>query len=130
MKRDRGATGVGVLGREVLKSGGREEIELHLRKHGVRNTDLNDYFLALDNAIKRFHVNKGLAKKSSPAAVRKNLKRALARALKLNDGLNELDGNSRQILKNTFRGGVNALYASLAQVIAGLAVKSRAIVTP
>ena len=80
-------------------------------------SDPDDFFGALADAIGRFESGKLLREKSRPAAVRENLRRAEAVALRLNDALNRLDGNSRQLLGETVPGGIRSLFSHAKEII-------------
>jgi hypothetical protein len=58
-----------------------------------------------------------LREKSLPAAVRDNLRCAEDAALLLNDALNRLDGNSRQLLRETVPGGIRSLFGHMRKII-------------
>ena len=121
-----GATGIVVLGTETLRPSCREQIELVLNTRAVELLDRDSFYGALDCAIACFHAGRQIRQDSSPAAVRENLSKAINAAIKFNDSLNELDGNSKQILDVIRKGGVHALYDGLKEIISDLS-KARQI---
>ncbi len=132
-KRQWGATGVGGHVKETrpyvfevsadasitarLSPGVREQIELILNKRSIVVPDTEGFFGTLANAIGLFDWGKRLREKSRPAAVRDNLRCAEAAASHLNDALNRLDGNSRQLLGETVPGGIRSLFGHMREII-------------
>ena len=97
MKRSWGASGVGQIG-----PGLSDQTKAHIRSSvfdcGHRTSCPEVFFATLDEAAGIYRSNASLREESRPAAVRNNLKLALNAALRLNDRLDALDGNSRSIL--------------------------------
>lgn len=60
--------------------------------------DPDAFLKGVERAIHMYRQAKELARQSSPSEVRKNLELATDAALKLNDCMNDLDGNSRRLL--------------------------------
>ena len=120
MKRPWGPTGAGGPSIPRLSSGAREQIELFLEGRNIEVPDPDGFFGALASGISIFDSSKPLGEESRPAAVRENLRRAKAAALRLNNALNKLDGNSRQLLGEVVQGGVLSLYDNVKVVIRDL----------
>ncbi len=98
----------------------RTQIELILKDRSIEGADPDGFFDALADAIGFFDLGKRLRGESLPAAVRKNLVHATDSALGLHDALNELDGNSRQLLGEVVQGGIHSLYDNIKPVIRAL----------
>ncbi len=132
-KRQWGATGVGGRVEKIrpyvfevsadasitarLSPDARTQIELILNDQSIAVPDIEGFFGTLANAIGFFDWGKRLREKSRPAAVRENLRRAEAAASRLNDALNRLDGNSRQLLGETVPGGIRSLFGHVRGII-------------
>ena len=92
-----GSTGVNGFRPAEINDQQRDHLCLELRDHGV--TEISPkFFDALSLAIGHYLANGRLAEESKPGAVRANLKDAFDAAQLLNEKLNALDGNSRQLL--------------------------------
>lgn len=98
----------------------RTQIEQFLKDRSIEAADPDGFFDALADAIGFFDWGKRLRGESLPAAVRKNLVHATDSALGLHDALNELDGNSRQLLGEVVQGGIHSLYDNIKPVIRAL----------
>lgn len=120
MTRKWGATGVGDPATRRFSLGTREQIEQFLKDRSIEVADPDGFFDALAGAIGLFDTLVRLRKESRPAAVRKNLGHATDAALGLHDALNELDGNSRQLLGEVVQGGIHSLYDNIKPVIRAL----------
>ncbi len=132
-KRQWGATGVGGRVEKIspyvfevsadasitarLSPDAREQIETILNGQSIAVPDTEGFFDALAGAIGFFDSGKRLREKSLPAAVRKNLRDATDAALGLQDALNELDGNSRQLLRETVPRGIRSLFGHVREII-------------
>lgn len=132
-KRQWGATGVGGRVEQIrpyvfevsadasitarLSPDARTQIETILNGQSIAVPDTEGFFDALASAIGLFDWGKRLRGKSLPAAVRKNLRDATDAALGLQDALNELDGNSRQLLRETVPGGIRSLFGHVREII-------------
>jgi hypothetical protein len=81
--------------------------------------------MALNNALQAHQALAYLQEQGRPKQVRSNLRRAIAAGLKLIDRLNDLDGNSRQLLGEVPGGDISQLYASLEKVVLALAAAER-----
>jgi hypothetical protein len=81
---------------------------------------LDAFFRALANGIGVFDMLRRLREKSRPGAVRKNLLRAKTAALRLNEALNDLDGNSTQLLAEVVQGRIGSPFDNVCQVILAL----------
>ncbi len=117
MTRQWGATGVEVPATPRLSPGTREQIEQFLKDRSIEVADPDAFFDALAGAVGFFDWGKRLREKSLPAAVRDNLRCAEDAALLLNDALNRLDGNSRQLLRETVPGGIRSLFGHMREII-------------
>ncbi len=98
----------------------RTQIEQFLKDRSIEVANPDSFFDALADAIGFFDLGKRLRGESLPAAVRKNLVHATDSALGLHDALNELDGNSRQLLGEVVQGGIHSLYDNIKPVIRAL----------
>ena len=132
-KRQWGATGVGGRVKQIrpcvfevsadasitarLSPDAREQIETILNGQSIAVPDTEGFFDALAGAIGFFDWGKRLRGKSLPAAVRKNLRDAEDAASLLNDALNRLDGNSRQLLRETVPSGIRSLFGHMREII-------------
>lgn len=112
-----GATGVGYPTTPYLSADARQQIEQFFKDLNVRVSNPDAFFDTLANAIGFFKENVKLREKSRPAAVRENLRLALARALALNDALNKLDGNSRRLLGEVAQGRIDSIFGNIQTVI-------------
>jgi hypothetical protein len=93
-------------------------------------TSADRFFEELGDAIGRFHAARDIHEESKPAVVRKNLKKAYRAATNLNCALNELDGNSRQLLDKIVAGGFQMLQRDhLAKIMQGVAAAQAAAAT-
>ncbi len=135
-KRQWGATGIGGRVEQIrpnvfevsadasitarLSPDAREQIETILNGKSIAVPDTEGFFDALAIAIGFFDLGKRLRGESLPAAVRKNLVHATDSALGLHDALNELDGNSRQLLGEVVQGGIHSLYDNIKPVLRAL----------
>ena len=95
----------------------RGQIEQFLKDRSIEVADPDGFFDALAGAIGLFDLGKRLRGESRPAAVRKNLRCVEKAALLLNDALNRLDGNSRQLLDETVPGGIRSLFGHMREII-------------
>ena len=117
MKRSWGATGVGEPEFVELSSGAKEQIKQIIQDHQLSNSDLDAFFNELDEGLSRFKEYASLRRKGLPANVRKNLKQTLKVSRTLNDCINELDGNSRQLLQEAAEGGLEAFRSHLSRMV-------------
>lgn len=109
MSRRWGATGVSDHVSIEIDAKARTQIGLELRARGVTSQIPEDFYKSLGEAISSFNSGRELAKASKPAKVRANLQAAIDAALVLNDRLNDLDGNSRQLLGEVENGEASVL---------------------
>lgn len=94
-----GETGVGRHFKHKLSTSTKEHIKREIESQNKQpKYGYEKLFSDLEIAISQFKTQNELAELSSPGAVRNNLGKALNAALKLNEALNNLDGNSRQLL--------------------------------
>ena len=109
MSRKWGASGVGSFVPVEIDAATREHITLQLGAAAIDLTRLDHFFGALGTTIGLFHSHRELAARSKPAMVRTRISEALNVALQLNDCLNSLDGNSRQLIGEQIKDGVITL---------------------
>lgn len=109
MSRSWGPTGVGTFKPVPLDEGRRRQIGQEIFSVGGISAVPSEFFGALEDALGRYDANREIAESSKPSEVRKNLKAALSAALELNERLNQLDGNARQLVSNITPDGVAAL---------------------
>lgn len=121
MKRRRwGATGVGTLKRRTVSRDTKDAIRVHLKSSTAQAAEIDGFLGEIAAALSRFDAHKAVATASTPAAVRRNLRRATGAALRLNDTLNQLDGNARQLIAEVTAGRVQAIYGHLHAIIRAL----------
>ena len=82
------------------------------------------FFAALDMACAMYKSGLDLAKLSSPGKVKSNLNAAIEAAVKLNDKLNNLDGNSYQLLRKIEGGSVDCLKEHFLSIFTALSEAS------
>ena len=126
MTRQWGASGVTKLSDPGLSTSTKESIK-RLVFDGDHQTSCPDEFLvALDIAAGIYRAAARLRDQSLPAVVRNKLKLTLDASLHLKDRLNELDGNSRNLLSEVTRGGedlnngILSVYDNLSPIINAL----------
>jgi len=88
-----------------------------LRAAGVSQEAIDRLFPLIEKALAEYKAFTRIANDSRPATVRNNLKACLTTALKLNDHLNELDGNSRQILDQVEPTGATKIRENLNTIV-------------
>ncbi len=106
MTRQWGASGVTDLG-PGLSTRIKESIKKSVFD-GHQTSCPEELFVALDSAAGFYRSCAQMRAESLPAAVRHNLKLTLKASLRLNDRLNDLDGNSRQLLDEVTRHEVDS----------------------
>ena len=106
MTRTWGPTGVFEPEDEKLSSDAKDHIKEHIRYHRHSVSDLDAFFDELDQALSRFKAYARRRQEGLPATIRKNLKRAAKVSMDLNAHINDLDGNSRQLLNEAAEGGL------------------------
>jgi hypothetical protein len=79
-----------------------------------------EFRMALDNALKSAAGMAHLQKEGGPHAIRRNLRRALAAAIRLGHRLDELDGNSRQVLGEMSDGDITRFYGEVRSLVEAL----------
>ena len=125
MTRQWGASGVAQLG-PGLSTRTKEDIKRSVFDCCHQTSCPEELFVALDRAAGLYQAHVQVKALSLPAAVRKHLKRTLDASLRLNDRLNELDGNSRELLSEVTRGGedlnngILSVYDNLSPIINAL----------
>ena len=125
MTRQWGASGVAQLG-PGLSTRTKEDIKRSVFDCCHQTSCPEELFVALDRAAGLYKAHSQVRALSLPAAVRNNLKLTLDASLRLNDRLNELDGNSRELLSEVTRGGedlnngILSVYDNLSPIINAL----------
>lgn len=120
MIRPWGATGVFALKAVKLSSDTKEQISQIIKDHKHPVLDPDAFFDELDNSLSRFDGTERSRLKSSPAHVRKNLAKAAKVSMDLNKLINDLDGNSHQLLDEAVEGGLKGFRVHLSYVVLGL----------
>ena len=105
------ATGISALVEVEISPDTKQHICITLSHFGLISSD--GFFEEISQAIARFNAGKEIAGLSSPSAVRGNLSAALKATYQLNDKLNDLDHNSRQLINEVIEGGIITLQSSL-----------------
>ena len=103
-----GATGVTSLLEHVLNDDSWAQIKEILTGQRIEVADLKPFRDALGGAVGVYQAYRKLSEESRPGAMKDNLKSLLKVAQKLSDGLDKLDGNSRQILDRAAAEGLQA----------------------
>ena len=75
------------------------------------------FIIGVDTAVSTYRATHANFIKSTPGQMRKNLKAARSKALKLNEHINNLDGNSRALLADVGPGAINGLYRNIGEII-------------
>ena len=101
MTRMWGATGTFVPEDAELSSDAKEQINQFILDHGHSVSDLAAFFDELDKALSQYKGFARFRQEGLPATVKKNLKKAAEVSMVLNAHINDLDGNSRQLLGET-----------------------------
>lgn len=115
-----GETGVGKIFQHKLSKSTKEHIKREIESDNKQaKYGYEELFSALEIAVAQFKSQKDLAERSSPSATRSNLENALNAALKLNDALNDLDGNARLLL-GKYKGILELQGTHLSAIIADL----------
>ena len=120
MTRTWGPTGVFEPENEKLSSDAKDHIKEHIRYHRHSVSDLDAFFDELDQALSRFKAYARWRQEGLPATVRKNLKKAAKVSMDLNAHINDLDGNSRQLLDEAAEGGLKGFRSHLSSVVLAL----------
>lgn len=119
MARPWGLTGIGRLSPTLeLSDQIRQHLTYELGRWGIKPD--KEFFDALKESIGAFISLRDLSEKSSPAKVRGNLRVAIDAALKFNDSLNQMDGNSRQLVEEASGKGVGELQRKLEKILLAL----------
>ncbi len=119
MTRQWGASGVTQLWGPGLSTSTKESIKRLVFDGGHQTSCPEEFLVALDLAADLYRAAARLRDQSLPAVVRNKLKRTLDASLRLKDRLNELDGNSRNLLSEVTRDGENP-YDNLSPIIIAL----------
>ena len=117
MTRMWGPTGTFVPEDVKLSSGAKEQISQLIEDHGHSVSDPDAFFDELDKALSQYKGFARFRQEGLPATVRKNLKKAAEDSKNLNAHINNLDGNSRQLLGEAAEGGFKGFQARLAGVV-------------
>ncbi len=120
MTRMWGPTGTFVPEDAELSSDTKEQINLIILGHGHSVSDPDAFFDELDKALSQYKGFARFRQEGLPATVRKNLKKAAKVSMDLNAHINDLDGNSRQLLDQAAEGGLEGFRSHLSGVVLAL----------
>ncbi len=120
MTRTWGPTGTFVPEDVELSSDTKEQINQLIRDHGRSVSDPDAFFDELDKALSQYKGFARFRQEGLPATVRKNLKKAAEVSMDLNAHINDLDGNSRQLLDEAAEGGLEGFRSHLSGVVLAL----------
>ncbi len=120
MTRTWGPTGIFVPEDAQLSSDDREQINQFILDHGHSVSDPDAFFAELDKALSQYKGFARFRQEGLPATVRKNLKKAAEVSRNLNAHINDLDGNSRQLLDQAAEGGLEGFRSHLSGVVLAL----------
>jgi len=115
-----GPTGTFVPEDAELSSDAKEQINQYILDHGHSVSDPDAFFDALDKALSLYKGYARFRREGLPATVRKNLKKAAEVSMVLNAHINDLDGNSRQLLNQAAEGGLEGFRSHLSGVVLAL----------
>ena len=104
MTRMWGPTGTFVPEDVKLSSDAKEQIDRFILDHGRSVSDRDAFFDEIDKALSLYRGYAHFRQEGLPATVRKNLKKAAEVSKNLNAHINNLDGNSRQLLDEAAEG--------------------------
>ncbi len=120
MTRMWGSTGTFVPEDAELSSGAKEQINQFILDHGHSVSDPDAFFDELDKALSQYKGFARFRQEGLPATVRKNLNKAAKVSMDLNAHINDLDGNSRQLLDQAAEGGLKGFRSHLSGVVLAL----------
>lgn len=92
---------------------------LTLKDHGVSAVP-EQFWTEIESAIRRFKSRAKLHKETSPSQVRKNLTNALDQAKRFVEALENLDGNSKQLITKRRKNVFTETYAAVLSLTAEL----------
>ena len=115
-----GPTGTFVPENAELSSGTKEQINQFILDHGHSVSDPDAFFDELDKALSQYKGFARFRQEGLPATIRKNLKKATEVSMDLNAHINDLDGNSRQLLDEAAEGGLEGFRSHLSGVVLAL----------
>ena len=103
-----------------LSSDAKEQINQFILDHGHSVSDPDAFFDEIDKALSLYRGYAHFRQEGLPATVRKNLKKAAEVSKNLNAHINDLDGNSRQLLDQAAEGGLEGFRSHLSGVVLAL----------
>ena len=120
MTRMWGPTGTFVPENAELSLDTKEQINQFILDHGHSVSDPDAFFDELDKALSQYKGFARFRQEGLPATIRKNLKKAAKVSMDLNAHINDLDGNSRQLLGQAAEGGLEGFRSHLSGVVLAL----------
>lgn len=117
MARKWGASGIPKLPHADLKPATKQQILEVLRAKGVDVADMDGFLAALDGAAALYYDVKEVHENSLPSVVRRRLTRLRDAAKEMIEAINDLDGNSAQLLNEIVPGGSGVLQADALPVL-------------
>ncbi len=117
MTRMWGPTGTFVPENVELSSDAKEQINQFILDHEHSVSDPDAFFDELDKALSLYRGYTRFRQEGLPATVRKSLKKAAKVSKDLNAHINDLDGNSRQLLDEAAEGGLEGFRSHLSGVV-------------
>ncbi len=112
-----GPTGTFVPEDAKLSSDTKEQINQFILDRGHSVSDPAAFFDELDKALSQYKGFARFRQEGLPATIRKNLKKAAKVSMDLNAHINDLDGNSRQLLDEAAEGGLKVFRSHLSGVV-------------
>jgi len=120
MTRPWGPTGVGNARVVTISDSVKEQLRATLKSFKVDVSNFSSFIEETEQAVSKYYSMKKFAEKSSPAAVRENLKVTIATAKKLQKNIDNLDHNSMNLIGEVTEGGMSVLRQSMGQIINSL----------
>ncbi len=120
MTRMWGPTGTFVPEDAELSSDAREQINQFILDHGHSVSDPDAFFAELDKALSQYKGFARFRQEGVPATAKKNLEKAAKISKNLNAHINDLDGNSRQLLDEAAEGELEGFRFHLSRVVLDL----------
>ncbi len=120
MTRMWGPTGTFVPEDVKLSSDAKDQINQIILDRGLSVSDSESFFDEIDKALSQYKGFARFRQEGLPATVRKNLKKAAEDSKNLNAHINNLDGNSRQLLDEAAEGGFEGFRSHLSGVVLAL----------
>ena len=103
-----------------LSSDTKEQINQFILDHRHSASDPDAFFDEIDKALSLYKGFARFRQEGLPATVRKRLKKAAEISKDLNAHINDLDGNSRQLLDKAADGGLGGFRSNLSGVVLAL----------